>query len=112
MRDTAPAANDAPENAQTAEPVSLHDTSAISQTARDLEVQLTMRSLFQQIDDARVEQGLTTAEVARRAGLSESYVSHLLIHGGNPRLSTLIRLTHAVGGRLAVVKDDGSSYDC
>jgi DNA-binding phage protein len=113
VQDTAATEKTAAESGvQTAERVRRHAEPLRDQAAADLETKLMTRELFAQIDQARIEQGMTKAELARRARLSETHVSRLLNHGGNPRLSTLIALVHGVGGRLVLTKDDGSNYDC
>lgn len=44
----------------------------------------------------RVEKGLTTTEVARRAGLSQQMVSYVEKRVRNPTLDTLLRISDAL----------------
>jgi len=44
----------------------------------------------------RVEKGLTTTEVARRAGLSQQMVSYVEKRTRNPTLDTLLRISDAM----------------
>ncbi len=53
-------------------------------------------------DAAREAQGLTVVEFAARAALSKRAVVHSRKTEGDPRLSTLIKLSRAVGRRLVV----------
>ncbi len=43
------------------------------------------------------------AEVAEKAGMKPASLSRALSGRGNPRLKTLVSITHAIGMRLAVV---------
>ena len=52
------------------------------------------------IRDARKQAGLTQAELAERAGVTQSVVARLERGGGNPTFLTLERVLHAAGHRL------------
>lgn len=52
------------------------------------------------IRSARLEAGLTQAELARRAGVTQPVVSRAEAPGANPRFGTLERLVRATGARL------------
>ena len=54
----------------------------------------------QLLRDARVERGLDQAELARRAGTTQAYVSRIERGVVSPSLETLGRLLHAMGLRL------------
>jgi transcriptional regulator with XRE-family HTH domain len=60
---------------------------------------------------ARRKAGLTQAELAARAGVSQSVVARAEAPGSNPRVATLDRLLRAAGRRLATAPasplDDG-----
>lgn len=49
---------------------------------------------------ARLRAGLTQAELARRAGVTQPVVSRAETIGANPRYTTLDRLVRAAGARL------------
>jgi uncharacterized protein len=52
--------------------------------------------------EARTEAGLTQAEVARRAGVTQSVISAYESGDREPSLPTLVRLVEATGGELDV----------
>lgn len=105
VRDTI-AAEDLPAvGRETAEPLLAHAEPERDEKLADLEQQLAIRRLFHELDRIRIERGMTKAELARAARLSESHVCRLLLHGGNPRLSTLISLAIAVDCRLVLTVD-------
>lgn len=52
------------------------------------------------IRDARTAAGLTQAELAERAGVTQSEIARLERGGGNPTFLTLERVLHAAGHRL------------
>jgi transcriptional regulator with XRE-family HTH domain len=52
------------------------------------------------VRDARKKAGLTQAELAERAGVTQSMVARLERGGSNPTFLTLERLLHAAGHRL------------
>ena len=52
------------------------------------------------IRSARVRAGLTQAELAERAGVTQPVVSRAESPGANPRYATLDRLVRAAGARL------------
>src|SRR6185312_16946341 len=52
------------------------------------------------VRNARKQAGLTQAELAERAGVTQSVVARLERGGGNPTFLTLERVLHAAGHRL------------
>jgi transcriptional regulator with XRE-family HTH domain len=52
------------------------------------------------VRSTRLRAGLTQAELARRAGVTQPVVSRAETHGANPRYATLDRLVRAAGARL------------
>jgi uncharacterized protein len=52
------------------------------------------------VRSARKQAGLTQAELAERAGVTQSVVARLERGGGNPTFLTLERVLHAAGHRL------------
>ncbi len=52
------------------------------------------------IRSTRLRAGLTQAELARRAGVTQPVVSRAETQGANPRYATLDRLVRAAGARL------------
>jgi len=61
---------------------------------------LTSMSTSTLIRDARKRAGLTQAELAERAGVTQSVIARLERGGGNPTFLTLERVLHAAGHRL------------
>jgi transcriptional regulator with XRE-family HTH domain len=61
---------------------------------------LTSMSPSVLVRDARKSAGLTQAELAERAGVTQSVIARLERGGGNPRFLTLERVLHAAGHRL------------
>lgn len=52
------------------------------------------------VRDARKRAGLTQAQLAERAGVTQSVIARLERGGGNPTFLTLERVLHAAGHRL------------
>jgi transcriptional regulator with XRE-family HTH domain len=52
------------------------------------------------VRSARKQAGLTQAELAERAGVTQSVIARLERGGGNPTFMTLERVLHAAGHRL------------
>jgi transcriptional regulator with XRE-family HTH domain len=61
---------------------------------------LTSMSPSVLVRNARKESGLTQAELAERAGVTQSVIARLERGGGNPTFLTLERVLHAAGHRL------------
>jgi hypothetical protein len=61
---------------------------------------LTSMSPALLLRDARKRSGLTQAELAERAGVTQSVIARLERGGGNPTFLTLERVLHAAGHRL------------
>lgn len=59
-------------------------------------------NLTRAILDARLKQGLTQAEIARRAGTTQSAIARFEAGRTNPTLDFASRILHAVGARLEV----------
>ncbi len=58
--------------------------------------------LVRAILDARIKHGLTQAEIARRAGTTQSAIARFEAGGTNPTLDFASRLSRAVGAKLEV----------
>ena len=58
--------------------------------------------LIRAILDARIKKGVTQAEVARRAGTSQSERARFESGAGNPTLEFLSKVSAAVGARIQV----------
>ena len=52
--------------------------------------------------DTRLQQGLGQAELARRAGTTQTYISRVERGAVSPALATLDRFLHAMGQRLSL----------
>jgi transcriptional regulator with XRE-family HTH domain len=61
---------------------------------------LTSMSPSVLVRSARKRAGLTQAELAERAGVTQSVIARLERGGGNPTFLTLERVLHAAGHRL------------
>lgn len=59
-----------------------------------------MHDPAQLLRDARLRAGLTQAQLAERAGVTQPVVSRAEAAGANPRIGTLDRLLRAAGARL------------
>jgi DNA-binding phage protein len=60
--------------------------------------------LMRQLEAARVESGLTKAEIARRAGTSPEAVRRLFtMESPNPTMSTVVTLARTMGLSIALV---------
>ena len=66
----------------------------------DLDYNLAGMEAAQLLRTARRERGLTQAQLARRAGTTQSYVGRIERGEVAPSLNTLNRLLHAMGRRL------------
>lgn len=58
--------------------------------------------LIRAILDARIKHGVTQAELARRAGTTQSAIARFESGAGNPTLDFLSKVSEAVGARLEV----------
>lgn len=58
--------------------------------------------LIRAILDARIKDGVTQKELARRAGTTQSAIARFEAGTGNPTLEFLSRVSSAVGARLEV----------
>jgi len=59
-------------------------------------------ALIHAILDARIKRGITQAEIARRAGTTQSAIARFESGMGNPTLDFMQRVSAAVGARLEV----------
>ncbi len=66
------------------------------------EVQKPKYDLIRMILDARIKKGMTQAEIAKRAGTTQSAIARFESGGGNPTLDFMQRVSGAVGARLEV----------
>lgn len=74
--------------------------SGLSRVRLDLERDALLVALGAVLERVREAQGLSVAEVARRAGLSKSAVIDSRLARRNPRLRTLVAQAEALGCRL------------
>ncbi len=58
--------------------------------------------LIHAILDARIKRGITQAEIAKRAGTTQSAIARFESGVGNPTLDFMQRVSAAVGARLEV----------
>jgi len=65
-------------------------------------LQTLLIELVREIEDAMQAQGLTRAEVARRAGVKREYISRILNNPQNVTVATLVRVANAVSGQLRI----------
>ncbi|VAW66639.1 hypothetical protein MNBD_GAMMA08-917 [hydrothermal vent metagenome] len=63
-----------------------------------------INALIESIVAAGKEQGLNKGEIALRSGMQKNKFGRIM--NSDPRLSTLIRLGHAVGLKLTFVAED------
>ncbi len=59
-----------------------------------------MHDAAQLLRDARLRAGMTQAQLAQRAGVTQPVVSRAEAAGANPQIATLDRLLRAAGARL------------
>ncbi len=65
-----------------------------------------MTPSWQLLREARTGAGLTQAELARRAGLSQGAVAHLERPGSNPTVATLDAILRPTGRRLRLTSEE------
>ena len=68
----------------------------------DAETQIALAELVYKM---RTEAGISQAELARRMGAGQSFVSALERGGRTPTVATLNRVAHATGNRLRLVAE-------
>jgi transcriptional regulator with XRE-family HTH domain len=56
------------------------------------------------LQDLMAEQGISRAELSRRAGISKARISQLMKAGANPTLRNMARLFHALGADIGMAK--------
>jgi len=66
------------------------------------EAQKPKYDLIRMILDARIKRGITQAEIAKRAGTTQSAIARFESGVGNPTLDFMQRVSEAVGARLQV----------
>jgi len=59
-------------------------------------------ALIHAILDARIKRGITQAEIAKRAGTTQSAIARFESGVGNPTLDFMQRVSAAIGARLQV----------
>ncbi len=69
---------------------------------REWEALQPQLNLVRALLDARIKRGLTQAEIAKRAGTTQSAIARFEAGGSNPTLDFATRLSHAVGARLEI----------
>ena len=57
-------------------------------------------ALIRAILNARIKEGMTQAEIAERTGTTQSSIARFEAGRGNPTLSFMIKIAHALGKRL------------
>jgi transcriptional regulator with XRE-family HTH domain len=70
-----------------------------------------MASAAALIRQARVDSAMTQAELAARAGLSQSAIARLERGGSNPTIATLANVIAATGHRLTLGASQRASFD-
>lgn len=70
-----------------------------------------MSSAATLIKESRRASGLTQAELADRAGMTQPVIARLEREGANPRLSTLEKVIAATGQSLELATGPGSGID-
>ena len=66
------------------------------------EAQKPKYDLIRAILDARIKRGITQAQIAKRAGTTQSAIARFESGAGNPTLDFMQRVSAAVGARLEV----------
>lgn len=61
------------------------------------------------IHDILVNQGMTQKQLASAMGVSDAYVSQLLSGDANPTISTLVRVTRALGSEMKTLFENEES---
>jgi transcriptional regulator with XRE-family HTH domain len=67
--------------------------------------------LVQALEAARVEQGLSKAELADRMGMKRPFVSRKLNHPENMEVSTLVAFLRGLGKRAEIVITDAEGAE-
>lgn len=71
-----------------------------------LETHLARREIIARLVEARLEKGISQAELARMIGTQRSNVCRLESGGQNPSLDMLLKITTALGKELSVTLRD------
>lgn len=66
------------------------------------DAQATERALMRQIVEARLEEGLSQQELARRCGMKPANLCRLENGNGNPSVATLNKIAHGLGRELQI----------
>lgn len=66
------------------------------------DAQATERALMRQIVEARLEEGLSQQELARRCGMKPANLCRLENGNGNPSVATLNKIAHGLGRKLRI----------
>lgn len=59
-------------------------------------------ALIRAILDARIKEGMTQAQIAERAGTTQSSIARFEAGRGNPTLSFMVKIAHALRKRLVL----------
>ena len=66
------------------------------------DVQEAERNLMRRIVEARIEEGMTQAELAEACGMKPANLCRLENGNGNPSVATLSRIARGLGRRLEI----------
>ena len=66
------------------------------------DAQTVERAIMRQIVEARMEQGMTQAELAEACGMKPSNLCRLENGNGNPSIGTLSRIARGLGRKLEI----------
>ena len=66
------------------------------------EAQAVEREVMRQIVEARMETGMTQAELAKACGMKPANLCRLENGNGNPSIATLNKIAHGLGRKLVI----------
>ena len=66
------------------------------------DAQAAEREVMRQIVEARIEEGMTQAELAEASGMKPANLCRLENGNGNPSVATLNKIAHGLGRKLQI----------